>query len=509
MAQEYKRNSRRKEVDNIACAAAEIGNKPPQATDIEEAVIGAMLIESDCISDSIEVLTPKSFYDPKLRMIFESITELYKTRSAVDILTVTEKLRADGNLEAIGGAVKLADLTQKVGSAAHIEYYIKILQQKTIQRDLIGASYEILRDCFNEQANVDNLIGTAEDRIYKAVQGNLKSDYKQIGEVVNRSLERIQKNQEAGGITGIASGYPSIDKYTRGWQKDNLIILGARPSMGKTAFALNLARNAAVDFNVPTAFFSLEMSDIELAGRLIAAESGIEASKLQGSKKMADFEWVQLEKTISRLVKAPLFIDETPGITITEFTSKAKRLHREQGVQLIFVDYLQLMHASSVQSSYREQEISLISQTLKATAKELHIPVIALSQLNRNLANRPGSNGVPVLSDLRDSGSIEQDADLVVFVHRPYMLGMNDDPSFAQMIIAKHRNGETGRIDMTFSGEQTKFIDIANSLQNYASGIDSKMNHKAKGDSKGQPAENVPYNPFEDFNRGGFANPDF
>lgn len=509
MSQDYKKTGRRAaSVDNVASAANEIGNKPPQATDIEEAVIGSMLIDADCVSDALEVLLEKSFYDPKMRIVFKAIVSLYKEKTAIDILTVVEKLRSEGTLDEIGGAVKIADLTQKVGSAAHLEYYIKILQQKTIQRDLIDAAYGILRDSFDESSNVDNLINTAEDRVYKAVQGNLKSDYKHIGDVVNRSIERIQAMQGSKGITGVASGFPSIDQFTRGWQKDNLIILGARPSVGKTAFALNLARNAAVDFNVPTAFFSLEMSDMELADRLIAAESGLESDKIKGGKDLSGHEWDRLEKSISRLVKAPLFIDETPGITITEFTSKVKRLHREQNIQLVFVDYLQLMHASNIQSSYREQEVSAISQALKATAKELHIPVIALSQLNRNLANRPGSNGVPVLSDLRDSGSIEQDADLVMFIHRPYMLGMSDDESEAQVIIAKHRNGKTGKIDMRFSGQQTQFIDMVNTLSNYATTVESIMNSDA-GRHPSNSAQEPQYTPFEDFRDAGFENNSF
>lgn len=477
MAQEYRRdNRRRNETDNITGAASEIGHKPPQAVDIEEAVLGAMLVDSDCVSDALEVLKEKSFYDPKLRSIFNAIVTLYNEKTATDILTVSEQLRKDQKLDEVGGPARLATLASNVGSAAHIEFYIKILQQKTIQRDLIGAAYEILRDAFDESGDVDNLISTAEDRVYRAVQGNLKSDYKHIGDVVNRSLERIQNNQLSNGLTGIASGFPSIDKLTRGWQKDNLIILGARPSVGKTAFALNLARNAAVDFGVPTAFFSLEMSDMELADRLISAEAGLESDKIHGAKKMEEGDWEQLESAIRRLVKAPLFIDETPGITITEFTSKVKRLHREKGIQLVFVDYLQLMHAAVGPQAHREQEVSAISQALKATAKELHIPIIALSQLNRNLANRPGSNGVPVLSDLRDSGSIEQDADVVMFIHRPYMLGMSEDPAEAQAILAKHRNGETGKIALHFSGAQTKFIDIANSTYGFSTLVESKMN---------------------------------
>lgn len=506
MAQDYKRTyqKRRPDTDNIASAASELGHVPPQAIDIEEGVLGAMIVDSDYVSDAIEMLKPKSFYDPKFRLIFETIVELHSEREPVDMLTVSERLRRNGNLDAVGGAVKVASLAEKVGSAAHIEYYIKILQQKTIQRDLIDAAYGILRDSFDEGVNVDNLIETSQSRVFNAVQGNIKSEYKQIGDIVNRSLERIQEIQNSNGLTGIASGFPSLDKFTMGWQKSNLIILGARPSVGKTAFSLNLARNAAVDFNVPTAYFSLEMSDMELADRLISSESGITADKIKGLGKMEPYEWVQLEQTITKLVKAPLYIDETPGLTITEFTSKARRLVREKNVQIIFVDYLQLMHASSQQQAYREQEVSAISQALKATAKELHIPIIALSQLNRNLMNRQASNGRPVLSDLRDSGSIEQDADMVLFIHRPGMLGLDEDLTKAEVIIAKHRNGKVGTIDMTFSGDQVKFIDMANSLPSFASAsLESEMNsgrpQKEGGgrrEFRNSPRSDVPYDPF-------------
>lgn len=511
MSQEYKRDYRRKkETGNVAAAAAEVGNRPPQAIDVEEGIIGAMLVDADCVNSVMENLKPNCFFDPKLRLIFEAISALYNERTAVDLLTVSEKLKSMGSLEDIGGAVRLADLTQKVGSAAHIEFYTKILQQKAIQRDLIDAAYGILKESFDETVNVDHLIETSQSRIFNAVQGNFKSQYKQIGDVVNRSLDRIQSVQNSHGITGIPSGFPTLDNITMGWQQSNLVIIGARPSMGKTAFALNLARNAAVNFNVPTAFFSLEMADIELSDRLIASESGIASDKLRGREKMESGDWNQLEQALTKLVKAPIFIDETPGITITEFTSKAKRLVREQGVQLIFVDYLQLMHGSSVQQqSYREQEVSAISNALKATAKELKITVIALAQLNRNLMQRAGSNGRPSLSDLRDSGSIEQDADMVIFVHRPGMLGFDEDKSKTEIIIAKHRNGRTDNIDMTYRGETFQFLDQCYSLSNYASTINAGTNPAKRQQERWTPnstAEST-YNPFDE--QGFSPSPDF
>ena len=500
MAQEYKRDYRkRKDTDNVASAASETGNRPPQAIDVEEAVIGAMMVDADCVNAVMESLRPNSFYDPRLRTVFEAISALHSERSAVDIITVTEKLKKLGKLEEIGGTVRLADLTQKVGSAAHMEFYIKLLQQKAIQRDLIDAAYGILRESFDETANVDHLIETSQSRVFNAVQGNFKSEYRQIGDVVNRSLDRIQSVQDSNGITGIPSGFPTLDSITMGWQQSNLIIIGARPSMGKTAFALNMARNAAVNFNVPTAFFSLEMADIELSDRLIASESGISSDKLRGRQKMGTHDWAQLEGALTKLVKAPLYIDETPGITITEFTSKAKRMVREQGVRLVFVDYLQLMHAGTAQQqAYREQEVSAISNALKATAKELKITVIALAQLNRNLMNRAGSNGRPSLSDLRDSGSIEQDADMVIFVHRPGMLGFEEDKSRAEIIIAKHRNGRTENLEMTYHGETFQFSDRQDSLAGFAQS--TKKARKPSNAREPWTPDNrldTDYNPFE------------
>jgi len=512
MAQEYKRDYRKKkESDNVYAAAQEVGNKPPQAPDVEEAVIGALLVDGESLYEAMDALKPNSFYDPKLKLIFEAISELYNAKTAIDLITVVEKLKQKGNLETVGGAVRLADLTQKVGSAAHIEFYTKILQQKAIQRDLIDAAYGILKESFDETSNVDHLIETSQSRVFNAVQGNFKSEYKQIGQVVNQSLERIQSVQGSHGITGIPSGFSSLDNITMGWQKGNLVIIGARPSMGKTAFALNMARNAAVTFDVPTAFFSLEMADIELSDRLIAAESGISSEKLRGRRNMDSDDWAQLENALTKLVKAPLYIDETPGITITEFTSKAKRMVREQGVRLIFVDYLQLMHGSSVQQqTYREQEVSAISNALKATAKELKVTVIALAQLNRNLMNRTGSNGRPSLSDLRDSGSIEQDADMVIFVHRPGMLGFDEDKTKAEIIIAKHRNGRTENLDMTYRGETFQFLDETQSLSNFASSMNTTM---PAGRNNGQKESWTPQAPFtSDYNpfvNDGFQNPDF
>ncbi|MBR1436594.1 MAG: replicative DNA helicase [Bacteroidales bacterium] len=469
MQKEYK-SRKKNEPDAIASASAEIGNKPPQAPEIEEAVIGAMMIEDDCVYKATEVLTEKSFYDPKHRLIFAAIMKLFKKRSPIDLMTVSERLREDGVLEEVGGPSKLAAMTSGIGSAANIEYYIRILQQKTIQRDLITAGYEMLKKAFDETYDVDKLIQESQDGVYRAVQGNMRSAYVPFAESLNRALERIQRSQQSTGLTGIPSGFPSLDTITMGWQDGNLIVIGARPGHGKTAIALNMARCAAIEHNIPAALFSLEMTDVELADRLIATETGLPSDKRKGRVKMKDEEWTQLESGLTRAAKAPLFIDETPGLTISEFTSKIKRMHLEQKIRIAFVDYIQLMHGNPAMAQYRALEIGEISRQLKETAKELRIPIITLAQLNRNLTARQGTmNGRPMLSDLKDSGSIEQDADIVLFINQPAKLGFTEGPdNLAELIIAKNRAGETGVINLTFNGDIVKFTESSESLYEYA-----------------------------------------
>ena len=448
-----------------------MGNKPPQALDVEEAVLGAMLVEPATIDESMEELSASCFYDPQHRMIFEAMSELVNEHASIDLVTVSEKLRSKGNLEAIGGPVVLAGLSQNIAAAAHIEYYIKILKQKTIQRDLITASYEILKQSFDESTNVDDLIDDAQTKVFAAIQNNVKRDVQDIGSIINSVLENLEELQNTTGLSGVPSGYPSIDRITQGWQKSDLIILAARPSVGKTAFALNIARNAAVEANMPVAVFSLEMSADQLGKRLITTESGLSGEKIKGGVKLEQYEWTQLEETLRRLSKAPLYIDDTPGIPIMEFRTKAKRLVKQKGVRLIVVDYLQLMQGPVELRGLREQEVAAISRTLKATAKELNIPIIALSQLSRNAVQRTGGTGKPQLSDLRESGSIEQDADMVIFIHRPDFVGMSENPEDkekAYICIAKHRNGEVCDIEMKYKAGQVKFVEPDQSLDVYA-----------------------------------------
>lgn len=502
MAEENKKRSRRKKDEpNLETLGLEMGNKPPQALDVEEAVLGAMLIEPNCIDEAMDELVPGCFYIEKHRMIFEAMRSLSNEHVALDLLSVSQKLKSMGNLEAIGGTVALVALSQKIGAAAHIEYYIRILKQKFIQRELITASYDILKSSYDESVNVDDLIDIAQTKVFAAIQNNVKKDVEEIGRVINEAMADIQKLQNAeGGLSGVPSGFPSLDKITLGWQASDLIILAARPSMGKTAFVLNLARNAAVDFNMPVAIFSLEMPAIQLAKRLMISETGLSGDKIKGGVKMEPHEWVQLEVQLKRLAKAPMYIDDTPSLPVMEFRSKVKKLVKQKGVRLVVVDYLQLMQGPSELRGMREQEVAAISRTLKATAKEMNIPIIALSQLSRQSENRQGGKNRPQLSDLRESGSIEQDADMVIFIHRADYQGLSDnvdDIGRTQIIIAKHRNGAIADIDMRFRANEVRFVDEQDSLVSQVENMtyESNMNDDFS-------------DPFTD--SGGFGpNPDF
>ena len=478
MAEDNRKSVRRKKENvNLDTLGLEMGNKPPQALDVEEAVLGALLIEPNCIDEAMDELVPSCFYGEKHKMVFEAMRALRAESVALDLLSVSQKLKSQGNLEAVGGTMFLAQLSQKIGAAAHIEYYIRILKQKFIQRELITASYEILKTSYDEAVNVDDLIDTAQTKIFAAIQNNVKRDVEEIGKVINDALADISRFQDLeGGLSGVPSGFPSIDAITLGWQASDLIILAARPSVGKTAFVLNLARNAAVDFNMPVAIFSLEMPSIQLAKRMMVSETRLSADKIKGGTKLEPYEWVQLEEQLKRLAKAPLYIDDTPSLPVMEFRSKVKKLVKQKGVRLVVVDYLQLMQGPAELRGMREQEVAAISRTLKATAKELNVPIIALSQLSRQSENRQGSNRRPQLSDLRESGSIEQDADMVIFIHRYDYQGLSDNPDDigrTQIIIAKHRNGAIADVDMKFRADEVRFVDEKESLTHHAASLDN------------------------------------
>ena len=473
--------TRKKAQASIDTLGLEIGNKPPQALEAEEAVLGAMLLEPSVVDSSMAELTKDCFYDKRNQMIFEAMSKLVTEHTSLDIITVSEKLKALGNLEAVGGAVVLANYSERVGSAAHIEDDSKILKQKTIQRDLITASYAILKEAFDDSVDVDDLIDMAQSKVYDAVQNNVRKDVQEIGSVLNEVITDIQDRQDKTGLSGVPSGFPTLDQITQGWQPSDLIILAARPSVGKTAFSLNIARNAAVDHHMPVAFFSLEMSARQLAKRLATSETGLSADKIKGAIRLEPYEWEQLEYKIKDLAKAPLYIDDTPGLPLMEFRTKAKNLVKNKGVRLIVVDYLQLMQGPAELRGMREQEVAAISRTLKATAKELDVPIIALSQLSRQAVQRTGGAGKPQLSDLRESGSIEQDADMVLFIHRPDFVGLSENPEDkekTQIIIAKHRNGETRDIDMVFKSERVKFLEMDDVLYAQTGPVASAMNNE-------------------------------
>lgn len=508
MATSGRDTSKKDRKQGLDALSLEMGNKPPQAIDVEEAVIGAVLVEPNCVDDVLGELSSSCFYSPKCKLIFEAVSALNEAHQSVDTLTVAQQLKKVGNLEAVGGPVALADLSQRIGSAAHVERYIQILKEKDIQRKLITASYDILKESYDESVDVDDLIVSAQGKIFDAIQDNMHNEVEEIGSVINQAIDKIQTLQNSGSqYSGVRSGFKSLDDITFGFQPSDLIILAARPSVGKTAFAMNIARNAAVDYNTPVAIFSLEMPSVQLATRMMISETGLDASKLKGGHKFADYEWTQLEVKLKGLSKAPLYIDATPSLPIYEFRSKAKRLVSQKGVKLIIVDYLQLMQGPKDLRGMREQEVAAISRTLKATAKELNIPIIALSQLSRQAVQRTTSNNRPQLSDLRESGSIEQDADMVMFIHRADYQGMSENPEDkgkTTLIIAKHRNGEIGDIELMFRSSEVKFVDMSDSLISQAAaghtGVGSAMN--APQPSPFEPDDFAPTGDFNDSSDG-------
>jgi len=477
------KNEKKPQRVNLDAIAEDFGGrKPPQAIDIEEAVLGALLLEPEVVPDVLDQLQADCFYKDVHKKIFEAITTLSGRNDPVDIFSVSDELTKRGELEEVGGMAYLSQLSTKIGAAAHVEYHTKVLLQKFLQRELISISYEVQKAAFDDSLAVDDLIDTAEERVFTLAQRNVRSETKPIASVINRAMEQIQANQKReDGLSGVPSGYTGIDRVTFGWQAADLIILAARPSVGKTAFVLTMARNMVVDHHIPVAFFSLEMPDTQLVTRIMISETGLPSEKLRGAKKMTQDEWAQLENGLNNLSRAPLWIDDTPSLSIYEFRSKARRLVNKQHVKLIIIDYLQLMTGPPELKGMREQEVAAISRTLKATAKELDVPIIALSQLSRQAVQRQGGGGKPQLSDLRESGSIEQDADMVLFIHRPDFVGLSENPEDkekTQIIIAKHRNGETCDIDMLFKSEQIKFVELDDTLDMRAGSmtIDSAMN---------------------------------
>ena len=455
---------------NFDAIGLEMGKKPPQAPDIEEAVLGALMLEPSAVTDVLDIISPECFYKENNRKIFTAISALAAKHAPVDLFTVSEELKNTGDLEVVGGVSYLSQLSMKIGAAAHIDYHAKILLQKYIQRELISISYGVQKEAFDDAVSVDELLDTTQQKIFTLSDRNMRKDSQVIQYVINEAIDDLQKNQlRQDGLSGVPSGYTGIDRVTLGWQPSDLVIVAARPSMGKTAFVLTMARNMAVDHQVPIAFFSLEMSSVQLVKRLMISETGLDADKIKGGRKLKDYEWEQLNTRLKQLVKAPMYIDDTPSLSINELRSKARKLVSIHGVKMIIIDYLQLMTGPHELRGMREQEVSAISRSLKAIAKELNIPVIALSQLSRAVETRGGSKR-PQLSDLRESGAIEQDADIVMFIHRPDYYGTGEEnPALTGMtdiIIAKHRNGAVCDVKLRFRNSEVKFVDVTDNALN-------------------------------------------
>lgn len=470
-------------VDKTTIINLEKGKLPPQALDLEEAVLGAMMIDKKGVDEVIDILQPDAFYKDAHKYIFEAIVTLFNDSQPIDLLTVSSQLKKMAKLDLAGGDFYLIQLTQKISSSAHIEFHSRIILQKFIQRSLIKISSEIIEDSYDESTDVFDLLDKAESKLYEVTQGNIKRSSETAQSLVIQAKKRIEQIAGKEGLSGTPTGFHALDKVTSGWQPSDLIIIAARPGMGKTAFVLSMARNMAIQFNNAVALFSLEMSSVQLITRLISSETGLSSEKLR-TGKLEKHEWEQLSVKVRDLEKAPLYIDDTPSLSIFDLRAKARRLKSQYDIKIIVVDYLQLMTAggNSKGGGNREQEISTISRNLKALAKELDIPVIALSQLSRAVETR-GSSKRPLLSDLRESGAIEQDADIVSFIYRPeyYKIDEWDDdeqgPTQGQgeFIIAKHRNGSLENIRLKFLGHLGKF-DNLDEFGSVFDDLPSKMN---------------------------------
>ena len=444
---------------------SELGKVPPQAIDLEEAVLGALMLEKDALSAVIDILKPESFYRDSHRMVYEAIVDLFNDSEPIDLLTVTNQVRKNGNLEMVGGSYEIAKLTSKVNSAAHIEFHARIIVEKSIKRELIKVSGEIQNEAYDDTIDVFDLLDKTESSLFEISESHIRKNYADMKSLMHEAILELEaRKSHQDGLTGIPSGFTDLDRVTSGWQPSDLVIIAARPGMGKTAFVVSAMRNAAVDFTQGVAIFSLEMSSIQLVNRLISAEAELESEKIKKGD-LKEYEWEQLVHKTSKLTEAPIFIDDTPALTILELRAKCRRLKAQHDIQLVIIDYLQLMSGDSSKGpGNREQEIAQISRALKGIAKELNVPVIALSQLSRAVESRPDKR--PQLSDLRESGSIEQDADMVIFLYRPEYYGLTEDENgmptagTGEVIIAKHRNGSLETVNLKFIGKFTKFADL-------------------------------------------------
>lgn len=464
----------------------ERGKIPPQDLKMEEVVIGALLTDKRAVDETIDKLSPEVFYSPQHQIIFNAIVELFRKSAPIDLRTVINQLKENGELKKIGGEYYLIELVNKISSSAHIDFHSQVIIQLFIRRSIIRISSEIIEQAYDETVSVLDLLDSAESKLYDVTQQNIKTSTQSAGNLVLQARKKLEElSNKEGGVSGVPSGFHKLDELTSGWQNSDLIIVAARPGMGKTALTLSMARNIAVGQKIPVAFFSLEMSSVQLIMRLISSEAEFPSDKLR-TGKIEDKEWDILNTRVKELENAPLYIDDTPSLSIFELRAKARRLSSQYGIKIIIIDYLQLMTAASNNKigGNREQEISTISRNLKALAKELDIPIIALSQLSRGVESRNSGQGHrrPLLSDLRESGAIEQDADIVSFIYRPeyYKLETWDDEensptkNQAELIVAKHRNGGLDNVRLKFIGKYGKFDNLDEFSEQYE--YSSRMN---------------------------------
>lgn len=458
--------------DTVAKLAAMSGKMPPVATEFEEAVLGALMLEHEAMNEVSEILKPEHFYSDKHQRIYAAMTRLNTRNSAIDLLTLTEELKRSDDLDKIGGRFTLIQMTERIASAVNIEHHARIIFQKFLQRELIHLGTEMQTNAYDDTKDVQEMLNEAENGLFSLSQGSMKRDVQQVNTVIDEAIHQMELARERkDNLSGIPSGFTAIDRVTSGWQDSSLVIIAARPAMGKTAFVLSMARRMAVESNIPVAIFSLEMANVELVKRMLAAETEIPMNKIKNGS-LSQEEWGHFHRNITRLSNAPMYIDDTPGLSVFDLRSKARILKKKHNIKVIIIDYLQLMTASAMRPGNRQEEVSMISRSLKGLAKELNIPIIALSQLNRNVESRgigKDSNAIdgkrPQLSDLRESGAIEQDADMVCFIHRPEYYKIEEDKDGTSLkgiglfIIAKHRSGGLEDIKLRFIPELVRFDD--------------------------------------------------
>ncbi len=434
---------------------------PPQNAEAEQSILGGILLDNQALNNVLEVLVANDFYSESHRRIFTAIIELSDKNEPTDLITLTNILKNKKQLDGVGGAAYLASLVDNVPSAANVAYYAKIVKEKAILRQLIGTATGILKNSYDSGMDVDDVLDEAEHSIFDISENKIRPSFYLLKNIIKDTFKTIENLYEKKNlITGVPTGFARLDDLTSGLQKSELIIVAGRPSMGKTAFALNLARHAAVEMGLPVAVFSLEMSKEQLALRMLAADAKVDSQRLRRGL-VGETDWPKLTTAAGRLSEAPIFIDDTPAITVLEMKAKARRLKSENGLEMVVLDYLQLMRAGGRRDS-REQEISEISRSLKALAKELNVPVIALSQLNRKVEDR--TNRRPQMADLRESGAIEQDADVIAFIYRDEVYNKSEDnpeKGIAEIIIGKQRNGPVGTVKLAFLEQYTSFEQLA------------------------------------------------